>query len=228
MALVQDTTARPHIMVIDPAMRIAEVECFNHIALTSPLPVTYHLPAMYGLQSLAYADMRSARGLIILGSASSVHDRLPWQSALEDWLRPHLDAGLPTLGLCYGHQMLATMFGGRVAYVSPDQFKHKGLRRISVSATPCWPAGDGLVVVSHNETVADAPSCMRPIATSALIANDGLAHTQLPIWSFQSHPEATPAFLHNHAISTDEAPQAFAFGQSLVAGFVNFAAKTPV
>lgn len=216
---------RPRVVVIDPAMRIAEVECFNQIALDCALPCTYHLPAMWGMQSLEAEDMTQAAGIVILGSASSVNDRLPWQGALEEWLRPHLARKVPTLGICYGHQMLAYMFGGRVDYVVPERTKLKGFRTVEVEGTPCWPAGRGGVVVSHNETVVEAPREMRVVAKSAEIAVDGLAHATLPVFTFQPHPEATPEFLKNHGIPPAADAAALRFGQSLVRGFLAFAAK---
>ena len=218
---------RPHLLVIDPAVRTAETECFNRIALVSPLPVTYHLPCMYGLQSLLAEDMTAARGLVILGSASSVTERLPWQVALEDWLRPHLARGLPTLGLCYGHQMIAHMLGGKVAYMTPERTKLKGFRRVKVAATPAWAAGEGELVVSHNEAVVDAPRDMEILATSDAVRIDGLAHRSLPIWTFQPHPEATPEFLRHHSIPLPASPdQSLRYGYSLVDAFLVHAAGT--
>jgi GMP synthase (glutamine-hydrolysing) len=217
---------RPHVMVIDPAVKVPELECFNHIAQLSPLPVTYHLPCMQGLQSLHAEDMSQVRGIMVLGSAASVNERLPWQDALEKWLMPHLQRRIPTLGLCYGHQMLAYMFGGEIGYVFPDQRKHKGFREIYVDGTAAWPRGMGKICVSHCETVRKVPESMSVMAKSAEIAVDGLAHKELPVYSFQSHPEAVPEFLKNHDIP-DGGPGAFAYGYELVQGFLKFAAGNP-
>ena len=218
--------SRPHIVVIDPAINIAETKCFNFLALQSPIPCTYHLPAMYGLQSLAAEDMRDAKGIIVLGSASSVNERAPWQSQLEGWLKPHLEHRIPTLGLCYGHQMLAHMFGGQVDYIFPDQRKHKGLREIKIHATPWSEATVGRLVVSHGEAVVKAPASMRVIGKSAEIETDGFAHIDLPIWSFQSHPEATLEFLSSHEIALTGGLHDLVFGHDLMQRFLRFAAKS--
>lgn len=218
--------SQAHIVVIDPAMNTAELECFNRMARRSPLPLTYHLPAMRGLQSLRSEAMESAKGLVILGSASSVHDRLPWQPELEAWLMPHLERGLPTLGICYGHQMLATMFGGRVDYVFPDKKKHLGFRQVSLTrdAGP-WSAGaTGPLCVSHRETVVEVPREFEIFATSAEIGPDGLRHTRLPIFTFQPHPEATPEFLQGRGVAPPADGTVFGFGNRLVDAFLDFAA----
>jgi len=219
-------TARPHVVVIDPAVRNAETECFNRMALASPLPLTYHLPCLHGMQSLQAEDMAAARGIILLGSAASVNERLPWQVALETWLRPHLEAGVPTFGFCYGHQMLAFMMGGRIDYMTPERTKLKGMRRVKLKATRAWPAGEGALVVSHNEAVMEAPRDMEIVATSDAVAIDGLAHRSLPIWSLQPHPEATPEFLVSHQVpAPTPLGAALSYGYSLVDSFLAYAAQ---
>lgn len=216
---------RPHIMVIDPAMRIAELDCFNQMQMHSPLPLTYHLPSMFGIDSLAAEDMASVRGIVILGSASSVNERAPWQSALESWLMPQLEKKIPTLGICYGHQMLAHMFGGRVDYMHPDREKFKGMRTIELSGSPWWMQGACTLVVSHNEAVVEAPPSMTVMAKSANVAIDGLQHRTLPIYSLQPHPEATPDFLRNHAIPGVSAG-GLNQGHALVRAFLKHAAAS--
>lgn len=217
---------RPHIMVIDPGLQIPEVECFNLIAMMAPLPCTYHMPAMQGMQSLHAERLDAVKGIVVLGSASSVNDRFDWQVTLEAWLKPHLDGGKPTLGICYGHQMLAHMYGGKVGYVHADQEKNIGFREIMVDdlagAGP-WAKEKGLVAVSHAETVTEIPAAMRVFASSPLVPTDGLRHRELPIFSFQSHPEATVEFLRNHAITGE--PGKLSFGHALVKKFLDFAAN---
>ena len=55
-------------------------------------------------------------GVVVTGSPAMVSDRAPWSVALASWLRRAHAAGLPLLGICYGHQLLADALGGEVGY----------------------------------------------------------------------------------------------------------------
>jgi len=213
--------ASPHLAIIDPAVRIPELDCYNQIALKSQLKTSYHLPALFGLDSLI-SIQDSISAFIILGSSSSVNDRLPWQPELENWLMPQLISGKPTLGLCYGHQMLAYLFGGTIGFLFPNKQKLQGFRKILFSKNPLWNNQElqGEIYVSHKEAVLDCPKSMQIVASSTYVAIDGLAHKNLPIWSFQGHPESTPIFLKNMGDQHNVDPQAFDFGGKLIDYFL--------
>ena len=53
-------------------------------------------------------------GAIITGSGAMVTDRHDWSERSADWLRDAAHAGMPLLGICYGHQLLAHALGGEV------------------------------------------------------------------------------------------------------------------
>lgn len=52
--------------------------------------------------------------LVITGSSAHVGDRAPWVVATEAFLRRTRDARVPTIGVCFGHQLLAQARGGEV------------------------------------------------------------------------------------------------------------------
>ncbi len=212
-----------HLVIIEPSRVTPELGAINRLALTSPLPVTLHMPCLFGMTTLASEKTEDIAGIIILGSASSVNERLDWQLKLEEWLLPQLLHGIPTLGICYGHQMLAYMFGGVIGYVKPDQFKYVGFRHVEFAESSLWGKKQGPLIVSHNEEVKTLPSCLRVIGKSSIISVDAMMHETLPIFGVQSHPEAIPAFLKQEMHDHDQMATAQKFGSELVKSFLNFA-----
>jgi GMP synthase (glutamine-hydrolysing) len=213
--------AKKHLAIIDPAVKTPELDCFNQLSLRAGIKTSYHLPALFGMDSLrAHED--SLTGLIILGSSSSVNDRHPWQAELENWLKPQLEKKIPTLGFCYGHQMLAYLYGGKVDFMFSDKRKLQGFRKIRINPNAIWSSTktEGEVYVSHREAVLECPLSMQVLASSAEVAIDGLAHKTLPIWSFQSHPESTPLFLKNMGDKSPLKPQQFDFGKQIIDTFL--------
>jgi GMP synthase (glutamine-hydrolysing) len=53
--------------------------------------------------------------LLVLGGAMGAHDdaHLSWIGPTKELLRTAADSGLPTLGICLGHQLVAAALGGR-------------------------------------------------------------------------------------------------------------------
>lgn len=64
--------------------------------------------------------MDTLSGAIITGSHAMVTDREDWSESLAQWLRQAVPAGLPVLGICYGHQLLAQALGGEVGNLEPE------------------------------------------------------------------------------------------------------------
>jgi len=70
------------------------------------------IPAYDGVTALPDASAFDAA--IVPGSVSAVYERAAWMLRLEAYLRGLHDAEAPTLGICFGQQILASALGGEV------------------------------------------------------------------------------------------------------------------
>ncbi len=104
-------------------------------------------------------------------------------------VRELIDAGLPTFGICLGHQIMALASGARTFKM---KFGHHGANH------PVKDLDDGRVcITSQNHGFAvDAdslPQYLRPTHLSLFDGTlQGLARTDRPAFCFQGHPEASP------------------------------------
>jgi len=100
---------------VDPAVERPADEAVGLIGRASPIPVSSHQPVLKGIGSLT-AEKDGIKGIVLLGSLASVHDDFDWMRELWDWLRPLMESGVPILGICFGHQLIAHRLGGKVEY----------------------------------------------------------------------------------------------------------------
>lgn len=216
-----------HIAVIDPGGRVPELDNYNRLVLRHPsFRFTYHLPALFGMSSLQLIEAK-IEALIIFGSSASVNEDLPWQSAIHAWLKQKMDEGIPTLGICYGHQLIAHLYGGKIDYALPTMEKYKGLRQITLEKEGFWQKGSGLYIVSHREVVKTLPVDFEKCAESQETEFELIRHKTKPIWGIQSHPEAGPEFIINSMIplKPDEESLAFQSGDSFMSSYLDHVRK---
>lgn len=104
-------------------------------------------------------------------------------------LRKIVNTGLPTFGICFGHQLLGLAFGGKTYKL---KFGHRGANQ------PVIETATGRVdITSQNHGFAvDIKSLPDDVETTHINLNDktseGQRHKKLPVFSVQYHPEAAP------------------------------------
>lgn len=140
----------------------------------------------------------SVDGALITGSPAMVTERAPWSEAAGQWLAQAAEAGLPLLGVCYGHQLLADALGGEVGF-------HPGGREIGSRSlqTLAAAAADPLFAdlpqgfmanLSHKQSVLELP----PGAVH-LVQGDFEPHQVFrwgeQCWGCQFHPEFDAAIM---------------------------------
>jgi len=134
----------------------------------------------------------SVAGAVITGSGAMVPDRLDWSERTAAWLRDAAGIGLPLLGVCYGHQLLAHALGGHVDYNPRGrEIGTAEIERLPVfEDDPLLGALPGrfLAHATHLQTVVHAPPGAVVLARSKL--DDHQAVRFAPnAWGVQFHPE---------------------------------------
>lgn len=137
-------------------------------------------------------DGNSISGVIITGSHSMVTDHEKWSDDIIVWLREIASYGIPILGICYGHQLIAEAFGGKVGY-SPKGLEigeakimltneGKNDRLMSVMEN------EFLGYVTHSQTVLELPKGAKVLAYNDHEPHHGFVINN-HIWGVQFHPE---------------------------------------
>ena len=138
------------------------------------------------------SDVQMFSGIIISGSAACVTAPEPWMDGLADLILDASVAGVPVLGICFGHQMVAYALFGPSA-VRKSATPEIGWTDISITAEDPLLAGlvDGFnTFESHFDEVVAVPG-MSVFASSERCAVQGFRVTNRPIWGVQFHAEMT-------------------------------------
>ena len=138
------------------------------------------------------SDPGAFAGIIITGSHAMVTDREDWSERTAAWIPRAIEAGVPLLGICYGHQLLAHAMGGVVGNLPT------GVEMGTVLVTLAKEAGKDPLLkglpkhikahASHSQTVIQLP----PDAV-LLASGENDPHHAFCVgpfaWGVQFHPE---------------------------------------
>ena len=128
---------------------------------------------------------------IITGSPRSVYDELDWMLDMEDKIRNAQHHNKPVLGICFGHQLIAKSFGGRVelnpngwelgAY--PIELTDRGLKSRILSSFN----NHSIVYQSHGDCVTVLPENAVELALNNKGNQAFTIHANM--YGVQFHPE---------------------------------------
>jgi GMP synthase (glutamine-hydrolysing) len=128
----------------------------------------------------------------VLGGSMGAYDDAahPWLTATKELVRVAADRGVPTLGVCLGHQLAAVALGGTVE--ANPRGRQLGVLPMgwtdAASDDPLLSARPDRVIHWNNDVVADLP----PGAIALALAPDGTvqaARLAPEVWGVQPHPE---------------------------------------
>jgi len=167
------------------------VSWFERMLSTTSGSFSYQAYQAYNGETPSAPDACDA--YIISGSASSVLDIDPWIKALSGFLVETIPER-PIVGVCFGHQLLHQIFGGKVEKSAKGW--GIGVHEYDVDGCMDWmkPCVDkvGLLVSHMDQVVQTAPNTT--IIASSDFCPNAITMIGSNILTLQSHPEHTKAF----------------------------------
>ncbi|THH37049.1 type 1 glutamine amidotransferase [Aliishimia ponticola] len=124
-------------------------------------------------------------GYLLGGSEKGVYDDAPWMAPLRQFLQDVRRAGRPVFGICFGHQIMADVYGGKAEYLGAAEV---GVRHFEI---------DGLFVtghVWHQDQVTQVPPGAQVIGSADYCPVAALAY-EFPAMSVQFHPEYSAEYV---------------------------------
>ena len=133
-------------------------------------------------------DKAKKKGIILSGGPLTITNKK--SATLENYI---LNLNVPILGICYGHQILAKKFGGKVKISKTREFGHAIVKSKSKSSITknFFRKKNTSVWMSHQDIVYKLPRGFKKIASSnnskfAIIANEKRKY-----YGIQFHPEVS-------------------------------------
>ncbi len=132
-------------------------------------------------------ELEGIKGIIYSGGPSSVYAK-----EAPEYNPEILEIPVPKLGICYGHQLIASQLGGTV---KPGTVKEYGIADLHVTDASCALL-KGLpdispMWMSHGDMVSEMPQEYRVIATTKDCPTAAVTCEAKQIYGIQFHPEVT-------------------------------------
>ncbi|WP_380058170.1 type 1 glutamine amidotransferase [Falsihalocynthiibacter sp. SS001] len=132
------------------------------------------------------SDPSDAEGWLITGSRFGVYEDHDWIPPLEDFLRATYAKGVPIVGICFGHQILAQALGGKIE-------KFDGGWSVGPQKYQSEVFGEQNIIAWHQDQVVERPADAEVIGSSDFCENAFLAYGNKAL-TVQPHPEFTAEF----------------------------------
>lgn len=180
-----------------------------------PYPVLFDALMRPSLPEARFGASRALEGVlpdvadydayVITGSPATAFDREPWMLKLEDFVRRAAAANRKVVGICFGHQLAAQAFGGKVE----RRGWGLGVRTAQrTGAAGLVDRADFAAIVSHQDQVTVLPEGAEVHASSDFCPYEVLTIGR-NVLTLQGHPEMTPAIgealVHRRHEQLDEA-----------------------
>ncbi len=152
-------------------------------------------------------DINECEGWLITGSRFGSYEDLSWIQQLSDFIKQLDKQKRKTVGICFGHQLIAQVLGGESG--KSDKGWGIGVQTWHIEDKPIWMKNNDRefsLLASHQDQVKKLPGNAMLIASSEFCE---FASFQIDehILTFQGHPEFPKQYSHDLMMSrTDRIP----------------------
>lgn len=140
------------------------------------------------------SSVNSCDAYLITGSTSDAYADIPWINTLKQLVRDIHASGLPLIGVCFGHQLIAEALGGKVEkYIGGWGV---GRYQYKFHQTPNGPRCEqGTLTLNafHQDQITRLPSDAEVFASSEFCQYAGIVYGSKTL-SVQAHPEFSIEF----------------------------------
>ena len=143
----------------------------------------------YNFLSKKLIEKEKPKGIILSGSPLSVTKK-----GYPSVKKEIFSLGIPILGICYGMQLISTIFGGKIKKISGREYGDtsiKILKKSTISPNNWKAKTKHNVWMSHGDSVSKVPTGFSIFAKSNNENCVGIANEKMKIYGLQFHPEVT-------------------------------------
>ena len=135
------------------------------------------------------AKITECDGYVITGSKKSVYDDEPWIHKLRQYVVDLHEAKAKLVGICFGHQMVASALGGKTEPAAAGWGVGVHSNQVFVQKNYMQPPVNTIAaIVSHKDQVTQLPEKAELLAGSDFCPN-AMFQVEDHILTFQGHPE---------------------------------------
>ncbi|WP_440989568.1 type 1 glutamine amidotransferase [Haloarchaeobius baliensis] len=129
--------------------------------------------------------------VVLTGSTAGVYeaDDHPWMDDEMALVEELVDREIPTLAVCFGHQLVNAALGGTVEHVGTNAT----LVDVEFADDPLFDGVDPVVPAVHGDAVTEAGDDLDVAVSAEHCEVFGTRHREAPLWTVQFHPEFTVA-----------------------------------
>lgn len=142
----------------------------------------------------ALPDASQIDGVLITGSRHSAYDDFNWIADLKQYLVELRNLKKPVAGICFGHQIMAEAYGGKVETSDQGWLVGRHTHQTTATGILVFSGREEIAALSwHQDQIVRLPEGAEIMLANSLSPYGALTYP-FPAMSVQFHPEFQPAY----------------------------------